>query len=217
MLWLGQSASTIGDRLVFVALALYVTEIGTPTDVGIVLAAHAIPFVAFLLLGGVWADRLPRHLVMVATDVIRAAMHALLAILIFTGAVEIWHIVVIEAVFGAAEAFFRPAYTGLVPQTVPEALLQDANAATSLVNTVAEFAGPALATALVLGVGAGWAFALDAATFVVSAAVPDPARPRRRGEAVDAGLDAHRAARGLERVPLPHLGLGRRSRSSASC
>ena len=69
LLWLGQSASTIGDRLVFVALALYVTEIGTPTDVGIVLAAHAIPLVAFLMLGGVWADRLPRHLVMVATDV----------------------------------------------------------------------------------------------------------------------------------------------------
>ncbi len=94
LLWLGQSASTIGDRLVFVALALYVTQIGTPTDVGVVLAAHAIPFVAFLMLGGVWADRLPRHLVMVATDVVRATMHALLAILIFTGSVEIWHIVV---------------------------------------------------------------------------------------------------------------------------
>src|SRR5687767_11157091 len=144
LLWFGQSASTIGDRLVFVALALYVTEIGTPTDVGIVLAAHAIPLVACLLLGGVWADRLPRHRVMVATDLIRAAMHTLLAVLIFTGAVEIWHIVIIEAVFGAAEAFFRPAFTGLVPQTVPEPMLQDANAANSVVQTVAEFAGPAL-------------------------------------------------------------------------
>jgi MFS family permease len=187
LLWLGQSASTIGDRLVFVALALYVTEIGTPTDVGVVLAAHAIPFVAFLMLGGVWADRLPRHLVMVATDVVRAVMHALLAILIFTGSVEIWHIVVIEAVFGAAEAFFRPAYTGLMPQTVPEELVQDASAATALVNTVAEFAGPALATALVLGIGAGWAFALDAATFVVSAAFLIRVKPRRRGEVVPQG------------------------------
>ena len=150
LLWLGQTASTIGDRLVFVALALYVTAIGTPTDVGLVLAAHAFPLVAFVLLGGVWADRLPRHKVMVATDLIRFSAHALLAALIFTGAVEIWHIVVIEAVFGAAEAFFRPAYTGLMPQTVPEDLLQGANAATSLVNTVAEFAGPAFATALVL-------------------------------------------------------------------
>ena len=184
LLWFGQSASTIGDRLVFVALALYVTEIGTPTDVGIVLAAHAIPFVACLMLGGVWADRLPRHRVMIATDLIRAAMHALLAALIFTGAVEIWHIVVIEAVFGAAEAFFRPAFTGLVPQTVPESMLQEANAATSVVQTVAEFAGPALATALVLGVGAGWAFALDAATFIVSAAFLVRMRPRARGAIV---------------------------------
>jgi MFS family permease len=182
LLWFGQSASTIGDRLVFVALALYVTEIGTPTDVGIVLAAHAIPLVGCLLLGGVWADRLPRHRVMVATDLIRASMHALLAVLIFTGAVEIWHIVVIEAVFGAAEAFFRPAFTGLVPQTVPEPMLQEANAANSIVQTVAEFAGPALATALVLGVGAGWAFAFDAATFLVSAAFLVRLRPRRRGE-----------------------------------
>jgi MFS family permease len=187
LLWLGQSASTIGDRLVFVALALYVTEIGTPTDVGIVLASHAIPFVAFLLLGGVWADRLPRHLLMVATDVVRATMHTLLAILIFTSSVEIWHIVVIEAVFGAAEAFFRPAYTGLMPQTVPEELVQDASAATALVNTVAEFAGPALATALVLGVGAGWAFAIDAATFIVSAAFLIQVKPRKRGVVTQQG------------------------------
>jgi predicted MFS family arabinose efflux permease len=182
LLWLGQTASTIGDRLVFVALALYVTEIGTPTDVGLVLAAHAFPLVAFVLLGGVWADRLPRHKLMMATDLIRFSAHALLAALIFTGAVEIWHIVVIEAVFGAAEAFFRPAYTGLVPQTVPEELVQEANAASALVNTIAEFAGPALSTALVLGVGAGWAFALDAATFLVSAAFLVRVRPRRRGQ-----------------------------------
>ena len=191
LLWLGQTASTIGDRLVFVALALYVTEIGTPTDVGIVLAAHAFPLVAFLLLGGVWADRLPRHKVMVATDAIRFGAHALLAVLIFSGAVEIWHIVVIEAVFGAAEAFFRPAYTGLMPQTVPEDLLQEANSATALVNTVAEFAGPALATALVLGIGAGWAFALDAATFLVSAAFVIRVRPRRRGEVKPPGSVLH--------------------------
>src|SRR5262245_54225628 len=92
LLWLGQGASVLGDRLVFVALALYVTEIGTPTDVGLVLAAHAIPFVGCLLIGGVWADRLPRHRLMVATDVVRATLHGLLAVLIFTGAVEVWMI-----------------------------------------------------------------------------------------------------------------------------
>jgi predicted MFS family arabinose efflux permease len=182
LLLYGQSLSTVGDRLVFVALALYVTDIGSPSDVGIVLACHAVPLIGFLLIGGVWADRLPRHLVVVTTDLIRFGLHALLAALIFTGAVEVWHIAVIEACFGTAEAFYRPAFTGLVPQTVPEDEIQPARAAFSTVETIAEFAGPALATALVLGVGPGWAFAFDAATFVISAAFLVRLRPRKRGE-----------------------------------
>jgi MFS family permease len=180
-LFIGQAASTVGDRIVFVALALYVTDIGSATDVGIVLAASTLPLVGFLLIGGVWADRLARNRLMIATDLIRFALHATLATLIFTGAVEIWHIVVIEALFGTAEAFFRPAYTGLVPQTVPEEMIQDAKAAGSTIETVAEFAGPALATALVLGLGAGWAFAIDAATFLVSAFFLTRVRARERG------------------------------------
>jgi MFS family permease len=184
LLLAGQTASTIGDRIVFVALALYVTELGSPSDVGIVLAAHAVPLVAFLLIGGVWADRLPRHRLMIATDLIRFALHATLATLIFTGAVEVWQIAIIEALFGTAEAFFRPAYRGLVPQTVPEDELQQASSATGTVETVAEFLGPALATALVLGVGPGSAFALDAATFLVSAAFLARLRPRERGAPV---------------------------------
>ena len=185
LLLYGQAASTIGDRIVFVALALYVTELGSPSDVGIVLACHAVPLVGFLLIGGVWADRLPRHKVVVATDLIRFALHALLAVLIFTGAVEIWHIALIEAAFGTAEAFFRPAYTGLVPQTVPEEQIQPAKAAFGTVETVAEFAGPALATALVLVVGPGFAFAIDAATFLVSAAFLVRLHPRERGVAAE--------------------------------
>ena len=182
-LFLGQSLSTFGDRIVFVALALFVTEIGSPTDVGLVLAAHAVPLVGFILLGGVVADRIARTRVMIASDAARCALHALLAALIFTGAVEIWHIVVIEALYGCAEAFFKPAQTGLLPQTVPEEEIQPARAASGTIETVAEFAGPALATVLVLGLGAGWAFAIDAATFLVSIAFLLRVRPRERGEA----------------------------------
>ncbi len=182
LLLFGQAASTLGDRIVFVALALYVTDIGSPSDVGIVLAAHALPLVGFLLIGGVWADRLPRHRVMIVTDLVRFALHALLAALIFTGHVEIWAIALIEAAFGTAEAFFRPAYTGLIPQTVPESQIQPAKATFSTIETISEFTGPALATVLVLGVGPGSAFAIDAATFLVSAAFLLPLRPRERGE-----------------------------------
>jgi MFS family permease len=182
LLWGARTATALGDRIVFIALALYVTDIGSPSDVGIVLAANAIPLVLFVLIGGVWADRLERHRVMVVTDVVRAVLHGLLAVLIFIGPVPIWAIVVIEAGFGTAQAFFNPAFTGLVPQTVPEGELQQANAANTIVWNVAELVGPAIATVLVLGLGAGWAFTVDALTFVVSAALLSRVRPRSRGE-----------------------------------
>jgi MFS family permease len=168
-LWLAQTTSAMGDGVVTVALALFVTDLtDNPTEVGIVLGSQLLPFVSFLLIGGVWADRLPRR-VMMTSDVARAALNALLAVLIFTDAVEIWHMVVIEACFGTAQAFSVPAYTGLVPRTVPADELQEAQALSGFTFNLAELTGPAIATALVLGVGAGWAFLLDAATFVASA------------------------------------------------
>jgi hypothetical protein len=182
-LFLSQTISTTGDRIVLVALALLVTEqTGSTTDLGIVIAAQTTALVTFLLIGGVWADRLPRHRIMVSTDLIRACLHALLAALIFAGHVGLGTLIAIETVFGAAEAFFRPAYSGLVPQTVAEELIQDANAANGFTQTLAEFAGPAIATTLVLTLGTGAAFAVDAGTFVVSAALLALVRPRPRGE-----------------------------------
>jgi MFS family permease len=182
LLWLANSASVVGDRLVTVALALFVVELtGSATDLGIVLAAYSVPLVFFLLVGGVFADRLPRHLVAVVTDVVRCVLHGLLALLIVTGEVRIWQLVAIGVVFGTAEAFYRPAATGLLPQTVPEDEIQEANAATTMFGNIAEFAGPALATVLVLGVSPAAAFALDALTFFVSALLLVRVRPRERG------------------------------------
>ena len=199
-LWLGQTASVIGDRMIVVAIALYLTDVGSPSDVGVVLAANMTPFVLLLLIGGVWADRLPRHQLMVATDVVRFGLHALLAALIFAGDVPVWQIAVIEALFGAAMAFSRPAYTGLLPQTVPEEDIQPAQALTGITNTVSQFIGPALATGLVLGAGAGWAFALDALTFLVSAALLLRVRPRPRGEARERASLLREAGEGWQAV-----------------
>ena len=203
-----RARAALGDQIVFIALALYVTEIGSPTDVGLVLAANAIPLVLFVLIGGVWADRLERHRVMVATDVVRAVLHGLLALLIFLGDVPIWAIVAIEAAFGTAEAFFNPAATGLIPQTVPDAELQQANAAMSIVQNASELLGPAVATALVLGLGAGWAFAVDALTFVISALLLARVRPRSRGERAARQRAAGRAGHRLAGAPLAPVGVG---------
>jgi MFS family permease len=189
-LFLGQSASAVGDQAVIVALALYITErTGSATDLGLVLAAQSVPLVVLILFGGVWADRLPRHRIMIVADWARAALHGLLAVLILTGGASVAEMVVIEALFGAARAFFQPAYTGLLPQTIPDALAQDARALSASTENVAILVGPALGTALVLGVGAGVAFALDAATFVLSAALLVRVRPRSRAEAVPAASE----------------------------
>jgi len=183
LLWLGQSASVIGDALVLVAIGLFVTRLtGNPSDVGLVLTAYAGPLVLFVLVGGVVADRLPRQTVMIVTDAVRGTLHAILAVLIATGAVRIWQMVVIGLLYGSAEAFFRPAYSGLVPQTVPESEIQSAQALGEVSRELAAFASPALATALVLRVGGAAAFGLDAATFVVSGLLLSRVRARSRGE-----------------------------------
>jgi MFS family permease len=200
-LWAGQSLSSIGDAMVIVVLGLYVTEsTGSASQVGLVLAAYAAPLVVFLLIGGVVADRLPRRAVMVATDLVRAVLHAGLALLIAFDAVAIWHMVVIGILFGAAEAFFRPAYTGLLPQTVHESEIQQAQAVTSASRETAIIAGPALGTALLFGVGASAAFALDALTFVASALFLLRVRPRSRGVPAERSTVVRELREGWEAV-----------------
>jgi MFS family permease len=188
LLWLSQSASVIGDALVIVAIGLYVTRLThQPGDVGVVLAAYSLPLVVFVLIGGVVADRLPRQRVMVVTDLVRMVMHGTLAVLIMTDTVRVWHMVVIGTLYGTAEAFFQPAYTGLVPQTVDEGDIQSAQALGGVSREVASFASPALATVLVLGVGGAAAFGLDAATFAVSAVLLSRVTGRPRGEPGESG------------------------------
>ena len=92
LLWLGQATSTLGDGLVPVALAFAVIQTlnGSATALGIVLAAHFLPVVLFVLVGGVWADRLPRQMVMLVSDVIRGGVQATLAVLLLSGAAQLW-------------------------------------------------------------------------------------------------------------------------------
>jgi predicted MFS family arabinose efflux permease len=187
LLWLGQATSTLGDGLVPVALSFAV--IGTlnrsATALGVVLAAHILPLVLFVLAGGVWADRLPRQLVMLVSDVIRGAVQATMAVLLLTGAAELWHLVVLIAVYGTAEAFFQPAATGLVPATISPQRLQQANALLGLSRSMAFVVGPAVAGVIAATTNPGIVFVVDAATFAVSAtslALLRLPRSRREGE-----------------------------------
>jgi MFS family permease len=177
LLWIGQTASAAGDALIPVAVAFAVLGIGgTATDLGVVFAAFTVAHVAFVLVGGVVADRLPRQLVMVACDVVRLVAEVILAILLIGHSAQIWHLAVSAAVIGAASAFFLPATGGLVPQTVSPGRLQQANALMGLSRSATGIFGPPIAGLLIVATGAGnvatgtgVAFLVDAGTFVLSA------------------------------------------------
>ena len=130
-----------------------------------------------------------------ATDLglVMAAYTLARVVLILVGSAEIWHLAVAGAVSGGAQAFFGPASTALVPDTVSPARLQQANALVGMTGSGAELFGPALSGVLVAAVGPGWVFAVDAASFALSAVFLLAMRVRasytgeRSRDSVDAG------------------------------
>jgi hypothetical protein len=172
LLFSGQAVSVIGDALLPVALAFAVLDglDGSAGELGLVLAAQVIPMTFLVLPAGVWADRVSRRRLMLLSDLGRAAIQAVTAVLLLSGTAALWHLIVLSALYGAFEAFFRPAAGGLTPALVPPAELQQANALIGLAQNVGMVVGPAAAGALIVILSPGAAMAVDAATFVVSAA-----------------------------------------------
>lgn len=171
LLFAGQAISSLGDRLVPVSLAFAVLDLtGSVTDLGIVLGAQTGALLLFVLLGGVWADRLPRQRVMLASDAVRCLAQGASAVLLLNGGAHVWQLAGLQAVYGGAEGFFAPAATALVAQILEPDDLQQANALLGLSASAAAIAGPALAGVIVTTLGPGWALAGDAATFLVSGA-----------------------------------------------
>ena len=170
LLFAGRTISLFGSAFAPIALAFAViTLTGSPSDLGLVLSAYMLAHLVFLLAGGVWADRLPRHLVMVTSDLLSGASQIAAAVLLLAGVAQTWHLILLAAIRGGASAFFMPASTGLVPQIVSARRLQQANALLSLSRNSTRIAGVALAGILVATVGAGWALALDGATYGLGA------------------------------------------------
>ncbi|HEY2939831.1 MAG TPA: MFS transporter [Gaiellaceae bacterium] len=186
MLFTGQLVSLLGTAVAPIALAFAVLDLtGSKTDLGIVLAANWVPQLFLVLFGGVFADRLPRHLVMVGSNAISAAAQGAIAALLLTGSARLWHLIALQVVRGAAFSFFFPASQGLVPETVPPNLLQQANVLLGMSRNATNVLGAALGGVLVAAASPGWALAFDAATYLASAAVLAamhlPARVRALG------------------------------------
>jgi len=154
LLFFGQVLSILGDRVTMVVLPFAVLAVGGHVgDVAIVSAAQFLPFAVLALPAGVWADRLDRKKILVASDVTRFACQLLAGVLLVTDQAHVVHLAAIAAVYGAADAFFAPAFTGLLPGTVAPVNLQPANALRGLSYSTGSIVGPVLGGLLVAGVG----------------------------------------------------------------
>ena len=164
--------SLIGDGITLVAIAWQVYQLSNvPTALGITMMAMSIPQILLLLFGGFVSDRFERRRVMLFADAVRGLALLALGVLSLAGVLEIWHIALIAAVYGAGNAFFGPAFDALVPDLVPADLLAQANSLDHLVRPVAaRLLGPALGGWIIAALGVGWAFIVDAASFLVSIA-----------------------------------------------
>jgi MFS family permease len=167
-----QAISMFGDRMIPVALAFAVLELGgSATQVGVVLTMRAVPLIACLLIGGVVADRTSRRAVLVGADLVRLASQGSLAVWLILGRPGVLAIGLLAGVTGAGSGFAAPATTGLLPEVVVPEQLGEANGLRATAFSAGEFLGPLLSGLLVAGAGAGWAFAIDALTFAASAAL----------------------------------------------
>jgi MFS family permease len=170
-LFLGRTASLVGDGIAPIALAFAILDLtDSATDLGIVLAAHSLVLVALVLVGGVVADRISPRRAMLGADLTRTVSMGLIAGLLLAGVAEIWELALLYAIDGAATAFFNPASSAIVPQIVPGRRLQEANALLNFSRWMGKVAGPALAGVLLALGSPGSALAADATTFAVSAA-----------------------------------------------
>ncbi|OSC75058.1 hypothetical protein B5180_09550 [Streptomyces sp. BF-3] len=164
--------SVAGSSIANVAIPFAVLGVGgSAADVAFVATAKLIPIVAFLLIGGVLADRLPRHRVLVAANGLQAIAAGAAAALILGGHARVWQLAVLAAVSGIGVAMSYPASQGLLPQTVPADQRPSAVSLDRMSRNTASIGGAALGGVLIVLWGPGWGLVFDAASFAIAGAL----------------------------------------------
>jgi MFS family permease len=170
-LYFARAFSLFGDGIAPVALAIAVLKTlhWSPAALGYVLGVRTAALVAFVLIAGVVADRLPRRVILMSSDLLRFSTQAGTAALILTKHARLFELMILAFAYGLGDAFFRPTSTGLVPQTISRERLQQAMAMIAMTQSSFNVLGPVVAGTLAVTIGPGWAIAIDSATFLVSA------------------------------------------------
>ena len=164
-LWLGQLVSNFGDTLNYVALVVLVYQLtASGLAVSLMVALEIIPILLLAPVAGVIIDRFPRKAILIASDLVRAALVLLLAV-----ANSSWQVYAIVALFTAASVFFNPTVQAVIPSIVEKELLLAANSVSWTTGRLVQIIAAALAGGLIAVIGTAPAFALNALSFIFSA------------------------------------------------
>jgi len=175
LLFAGVSTSLLGDQFALIATPWLVLQLtGDPLALGIVLALEGIPRALFMLFGGVITDRFSPRIIMLASDIVRYMLATLMAVVVFTGIVQMWMLYTFSLGFGLVAGFAVPAGNSIVPMLVKEKDLQAGNSIVMGAGQLVGFVGPVMAGILIGSFseslfGVGLAFGIDSITFAISA------------------------------------------------
>ncbi len=172
LLFVATTATRLGNAMAPIALAFGVLGLtGSVSDLGFVLAAGGVPFVAFVLVGGVWADRMSRLRLMAVSGVVATASQAAMGLVFLTGTARVWELIVLAALQGTARAFASPAMGALIPETISPGRLQQATALLYVSSSSIDIGGAAVGGLLVAVIGPGWTMLFNAATSLAEVAI----------------------------------------------
>jgi hypothetical protein len=212
--YLASAVSQVGDSFQFVAVVWLAVLAGGPLGVIAVRLADGAPALLLSLHGGATADRRDRRRTMIAADLVRGVALVPIAVIGITGRVSIWELAPVGLVVATASSYFAPASAAFLPGLVGRARVQQANGLVSATNSALAVAGRAVAALVLAAVALGSFFAMNAASFFLSAALLARVRARApvAGRPVEriglrAGLDALRWRPGLP-AGAPMLGVG---------
>jgi MFS family permease len=168
-LWIGQIVSLLGSQIRYIAVPYQVYRLtGSVLAVGMIGLAEVIPLIAFSIIGGAWADRTDRRALVARTQVAMMVASLALAAVTFAGAASLPVIYGLTAIASLFNAIDRPARSAMIPSMVAPGKIAAAMALRQVVFQVTQIVGPLVGGILIAGVGIGWAYVVDALTFVAA-------------------------------------------------
>ncbi len=162
--------SNVGNGISPIALAYGVLSIegADGGDLSLVMAARYFPLIAFMLFGGVFADRVQRNRIVGGTDIIGSIFAGVSAISLIGGFLSIWILFAMGAIFGLLNALWWPAMSGVLAEILPKEQLQEGNAVIGLVSNIGYICGALSGGVIVATFNPGWGLLVDAITFLIA-------------------------------------------------